>query len=37
MLIVKDVQNILQVSQAMAYEIIGSLNVELKEKGFYVL
>lgn len=37
MLTVKDVQNILQVSQAKAYEIIRSLNVELKEKGFYVL
>lgn len=37
MLTVKEVQNILQVSQAKAYEIIRSLNVELKEKGFYVL
>ena len=37
MLTVKDVQNILQVSQAKAYEIIRSLNVELREKGFYVL
>lgn len=37
MLTVKDIQSILQVSQAKAYEIIRSLNVELKEKGFYVL
>lgn len=37
MLTVKDVQSILQVSQAKAYEIIRSLNVELKEKGFYIL
>lgn len=37
MLSAKDVQKILQVSQAKAYEIIRSLNAELKEKGFYVL
>ena len=37
MLSAKDVQKILQVSQAKAYEIIRSLNMELKEKGFYVL
>ena len=37
MLNAKDVQKNLQVSQAKAYEIIRSLNVELKEKGFYVL
>jgi len=37
MLSAKDVQRILQVSQAKAYEIIRSLNAELKEKGFYVL
>lgn len=37
MLNAKDVQKILQVSQAKAYEIIRSLNMELKEKGFYVL
>ena len=36
MLSAKDVQKILQVSQAKA-EIIRSLNAELKEKGFYVL
>lgn len=36
MLNAKDVQKILQVSQAKAYEIIRSLNMELKEKGFYV-
>lgn len=37
MLSAKDVQRILQVSQAKAYKIIHSLNAELKEKGFYVL
>lgn len=37
MLSAKDVQKILQVSQAKAYEIIRSLNAELKEKVFYVL
>lgn len=37
MLSAKDVQKILQVSQAKAYEIIRRLNAELKEKGFYVL
>ena len=37
MLSAKDVQRILQVSQAKAYEIIRSLNAELKEKGFFVL
>ena len=37
MLSAKDVQKILQVSQAKAYEIIRILNMELKEKGFYVL
>lgn len=37
MLSAKDVQKILQVSQAKAYGIIRSLNAELKEKGFYVL
>ena len=31
MLSAKDVQKILQVSQAKAYEIIRSLNAELKE------
>ena len=37
MLSVKDVQKILNVSQAKAYEIIRSLNSELKNQGFYVL
>lgn len=37
MLDAQDVQKILKVSQAKAYEIIRSLNVELKEQGVYVL
>lgn len=37
MLNAQDVQKILKVSQAKAYEIIRSLNEELKEQGFYVL
>ena len=38
MLNAKDVQrDSSKVSQAKAYEIIRSLNVELKEQGFYVL
>lgn len=37
MLNAQDVQKILKVSQAKAYEIIRSLNVELKEQGVYVL
>lgn len=37
MLNAQDVQKILKVSQAKAYEIIRSLNVELKEQGYYVL
>lgn len=37
MLNAKDVQKILKVSQAKAYEIIRNLNDELKAKGFYVL
>ncbi len=37
MLSAKDIQNILKISQAKSYEIIRTLNSELKEKGFYVL
>lgn len=37
MLNAQDVQKILKVSQAKAYEIIRSLNVELKVQGYYVL
>jgi len=32
-----DVMRIMNVKEGKAYEIIRSLNVELKEKGFYVL
>lgn len=37
MLNAKDVQETLDVSQAKAYEIIRSLNEELKKEGFYIL
>ena len=34
MLNVNDVKNLLQVSKPKAYEIIRTLNAELKEKGY---
>ncbi|MCT1577313.1 ICEBs1 excisionase [Oceanobacillus kimchii] len=36
-LTVKDVQNILHVKEAKAYQIIRILNNELKKDGYYVL
>ena len=36
-LTVKDVQKILKVKEAKAYQIIRALNHELKNDGYYVL